>query len=153
MREVAATWAGGRFGIDVIEFGAETRVGSAGWVTVIWPNPAEDGICGRAPVGTTGGSIRLNYLANCNPCGGASRIQARTVRHELGHIFGYWHTGDLADVMGGLPTPRNACDQHPSSREILHARYSYSRPYGNAEPDSDPPTSVRQQHSQIYVVD
>lgn len=133
----AGTWSGDRFGLVALERGTDTREGVSGWITVKWPNPADTDSCGIAQVGTDGGWIRLNYLNTACACNG-SRMRPRTVRHELGHAFGYWHTGNLNDVMSGLSV--SGCDQLPSGREQQYARYAYSRPVGNTDQDSDPAT-------------
>ena len=36
----------------------------------------------------------------------------------------------------------NACNATLSARERLHAAISYSRPPGNVDPDTDPPSSI-----------
>ena len=63
------------------------------------------------------------------------------VRHELGHVFGYYHTDSPKDVMFGGATA-GSCDGQPSMREAVYARYMYSRAVGNVDPDTDPATSV-----------
>lgn len=139
--DVASTWSGGAFGLAGIERGTETRDGMAGWLTVKWPNPPIAS-CGHSPVGAANGeAIQLNYLVRNCGCG-SSRIAPSTVRHELGHVFGFWHTGSVdLDVMSGNRTTR-ACDIQPSEREVLHARYLYARPAGNTDPDNDPAGTI-----------
>ena len=53
--------------------------------------------------------------------------------------MGFWHTDGREDVMYNT---FNACNTTISTRERLHAAISYSRPPGNVDPDSDPPSSV-----------
>jgi hypothetical protein len=76
-------------------------------------------------------------------------MRPRTVRHELGHALGYWHTGDGGDLMSGLGV--NECDRLPSAREQEYARYVYSRPIGNTDPDVDPATPVQTFATQRFI--
>jgi hypothetical protein len=148
LNSVAATWTAGRFGLAGIERGTDTRIGVSGWITVRWPNPSVDANCGRAQVGMDGGWIELQHLRNCG-CGG-SRIRPYTVKHELGHALGFFHTGRAGDLMSGLSV--SICDLEPSARERLHAAIAYSRPVGNVDPDTDPLTVVSLQSLQAVVV-
>jgi hypothetical protein len=133
-------FTGGRFGLAGIERGTETREGISGWITVKWPNPVIAGQCASAQVAVSGGWIQLNYLApNCGGFGSGcngSRMTQSTVRHELGHALGFWHTGDARDLMSGLGDSN--CNLQASARERLHASIAYSRPIGNLDPDKDP---------------
>ena len=147
--DVADTWSGGRFGLAGIARGTETREGLSGWVTVRWSNPSTGNTCGSASLGTTGGALNLNYLGPCS-CGGPSRIDATIARHELGHIFGYWHTGNPSDLMSGV---FSTCGQRPSAREVAHAKYFYARPVGNTDPDTDPRSTVFSQPRAIVIRD
>jgi|SoiMethySBSTD1v2_1073268.scaffolds.fasta_scaffold00977_32 hypothetical protein len=148
LNSVAQTWTGGRFALAGIERGTETRVGVSGWITVRWPNPSVDPNCGRAQVGMDGGWIELQHLRNCG-CGG-SRIRPYTVKHELGHALGYFHTGQAGDLMSGISV--SLCDLEPSARERLHATIAYSRPVGNLDPDTDPSSTVALRSPQPIVV-
>lgn len=134
-------WTGDRFKLAGLGKGPETREGVPGWITVKWTNPPAAGRCGLSQVGTDGGWIELNYLGASCDCGGPSRIYPRLVRHELGHALGYYHTDSPGDVMYGRSIAANACNLHPSAREIEYAKYVYSRPVGNTDPDNDPVTS------------
>jgi len=132
MREVAATWGGGVFGLAGIEQGTGTRDGQAGWLTVKWPNPSAGALCGRAQIGTDGGWIELNYLRADATCGcGASRMRTGTAKHELGHSFGYYHTDTDTDVMrNGV----NGCvESSRSARETYHATVAYQTPVGSTD--------------------
>lgn len=133
--DTAAIWSGNRFALAGMERGTERRDGQSGWITVVWPNPVITGICGQSLVGVDGGRIDLNYLHILCGCNG-SKIRPLVVRHELGHSFGYFHTGAAGDLMSGLPVSQ--CDLQPSARERLYANYAYSRPVGNTDPDHDP---------------
>jgi hypothetical protein len=154
---VAGIWSGDHFGLAGIERGTGTRQGVTGYITVKWLNPPATDICGRSNVAVDGGSIELNYLFQPVPgvsgsCGcNGSRIRPRSVRHELGHALGYWHTGDAIDLMSGLSDPR--CDQLPSAREVAHARDMYSRPVGNTDPDNDPMGAQSVPFSRHMIVD
>jgi hypothetical protein len=131
-------FTGERFGIAGIQRGTGTQEGASGWITVKWLNPASEQFCGRAQVAVDGGWIELNHR---NPgCGCRnSRMSSATVRHELGHAFGFFHTASSEDLM--FNTIRT-CEAIASKRERLHAAIAYSRPVGNVDPDDDPETAV-----------
>lgn len=124
----APDWTGS-YGLAGVERGTGSRVGQAGWLTVVWPNPSIGDVCGRSDIGVDGGRIQLNYLrpSGCG-CGG-SRMWPRAARHELGHAFGFYHTDRASDVMStGFAIP--TCDQVASDREKSHARLAYQTPNG-----------------------
>jgi hypothetical protein len=130
-------WTGGRFGIEELARGVDTREGVKGWVTVKWPSPAVDGICAQAQVAVDGGWIELNYLSARCGCNG-SRMAPGLVRHELGHTMGFFHTNDAGDLLTARVGFTAACSGTPSPRERLHAAIAYSRSVGNTDPDADP---------------
>jgi hypothetical protein len=138
LTDAAGIWSGGAFGLAGITRGTSTREGAPGWITVKFANPPAAGRCGLTQIGVEGGWMELNYLGPTCSCGGPSKIYPRLVRHELGHAFGFYHTDNAGDVMYGQAVNSNACDLQPSARERQYAKYMYSRPVGNVDPDSDP---------------
>jgi hypothetical protein len=127
LRGVALSWTGGAFSLAGVQRGTGTMAGQRGWLTVRFLNPTEPGVCGRAPIGSDGGVIELDYLTPGCSCAG-SRIRPRAVMHELGHAFGYWHTDSPADLMYHIIT---SCDASPSDREVYHAGIAYQSPVGS----------------------
>jgi hypothetical protein len=139
-------WSGGRFGAAGFERGSGTREGQPGWVTVKWYNPSDPQFCGRGEIGGT--QMWLEYLNPRCGCGG-SRIAPISIKHELGHVMGFYHTDGQGDVMyAGNPS---GCDANPSARERYHAAIAYSRPVGNADPDDDSERSVLASPLQIIL--
>jgi hypothetical protein len=138
--EAAESFTGGRFGLGGVERGTGTREGQAGWITVKWLAPSSEAICGRATIAQDGGYIEFNYLrggsCSCGPLG----TRPRTVRHELGHAFGYWHTDSTADLMSGAGIA--GCQGALSDRERYHAAIAYARPVGSRDVDVDPSATV-----------
>ena len=152
LRDSAPLWSAGRFPLEVVERGRGTRQGQTGWITVLWPNPADEDICGRATLGTTTGYIELHHRNPACSCGSRDLFSPMVVRHELGHIYGYWHTSSTRDVMDGGEWPDRSCDLRPSAREVDHAKYMYSRTAGNMDPDSDPSGTLLRE-SGVIVID
>ena len=122
MIEVASALTGGRFGLEGVLRGEDSREGQSGWLTVRWPATAQ-AFCGRSDVGVDGGLIELSYLtAGCGCNGSAMRPSA--ARHELGHALGYWHTDNPDDLMSNLGATK-PCDRLPSARELAAMAYQY----------------------------
>lgn len=135
---VAGLFTGGRFGIAGLERGTDTRRGQAGWITVEWAPNEDPNRCGTASPGS-GQWILLYYKNRMCGCGN-SAIRPTTVKHEIGHAMGFYHTYDAADLMSGVP--ESQCDRNPSTREIAHAAIAYSRPINTAMPDTWPSSAV-----------
>ena len=124
----------GRFGVAGVEQGTDTRAGRAGWLTVEWTRDATQ-FCGTSSVGREGGTVTLTYDQPGCACG-SQKIRPRTVKHELGHALGLWHTGQGVDLMSGLGV--SECDRNMTPRELQYLDYLYRRPVGNTDPDNDP---------------
>ena len=152
LQDDATAWTGGRFGVAEVQRGNGSREGQNGWITVKWPNPANEGNnCGRAQVGVEGGWIELNYLNPACGCGG-SRVAAGLVRHELGHALGFFHTNEEFDLMKPTLDPGALCNGRASARERFHAAIAYSRPVGNTDPDSDPASTIQRRDADPVVI-
>lgn len=120
----------GVFGLAGIERGTADRFGQRGWITVVWSSQVDPGACGRAFVG---GDTVVLYLRgrNCR-CAGGPAVRLVTIKHELGHALGLWHTDSPNDLMGS--GGQNVCDMNPSARELYHSRIAYSMPIGSPAP-------------------
>lgn len=95
----------GVFGLAGLERGTETRVGQQG--------------CDLYP------------QSRWCRCSGGPAVNLTTVKHELGHALGFWHTDSRDDLMYAS---YNSCNGQPSAREIFHARVAYSQPLGSRDP-------------------
>jgi hypothetical protein len=124
----------GIFGLAGLERGTESRQGQPGWITVRWSSVPEminerTSVCGRGYVG--GDSLTLYPKSPWCRCPGGPAVVLSTVKHELGHVLGFWHTDAREDLMY---RSYSACDQNPSAREKYHAAIAYQRPIGSAAP-------------------
>jgi hypothetical protein len=138
IRDAVPRWTSGALSAPTIERGTEPRVGVSGWVTVRFPVTTDATICGRSEVAADGGWMELHYNARGCRCG--SVLAPGLIRHEIGHVLGFWHTDAPSDVM--YPGQLSSCDVQPSARERYHAAIAYKRPVGNADPDTDPAGAV-----------
>lgn len=143
---LAPAWTGGKIRIAAFERGTGDRYGQAGWITVRFTSASNLTYCGQAQIAVDGGWIEYNLGGlqsgyTCRVCPSESAVDYSTIRHELGHALGFYHTDGRADVMysGGS---WNYCNMQPSSRELYHAAIAYSRPVGNTAPDTDPSSAL-----------
>lgn len=134
--EQAARVGAAEFGTTfaAVERGTGTREGVRGWITVTWLDTDIGETCGQSVVG--GDLIRLNYKHGRGCSCGTVPTRALTIKHELGHALGFWHTDSTADLMSKAGVA--GCDASPSARERHHAAIVYRRPVGNADVDVDP---------------
>lgn len=119
----------GVFGLAGLEQGISTRQGQAGWITVRWDAVSGGNVCGRAAVG--GDLITLYPKTPGCRCATGGLMRPSTVKHELGHALGFWHTDGPDDLM---LASFGSCDRAPSPREVYHASVAYGRPVGSLEP-------------------
>lgn len=134
IREAVPAWTHG-LTVGTVERGVGTREGESGWLTVKWPT-TDDNHCGLASIGTEGGWLELRTVPGCGCNGWIARPS--TVRHELGHALGFYHTDNTNDVMHASD---RTCDKPITAREQYHAAIAYARPVGNVDPDDDTRTA------------
>lgn len=140
LRDGVPEWTGGVLGTPTVERGTETKEGISGYVTVKVPSPA-GAKCGRATVAQSGGWIELELYNQACRCGGFT-VAPHSIRHELGHALGFWHTDRADDLMWGGVWGSLSCDLHPTDREKYHAAIVYHRQPGNLDPDRESATST-----------
>lgn len=118
----------GVFGLAGLDRGTETRQGQPGWITVRWSSQPS-AYCGYALY--AGDLITLYPRTPGCRCAGGPAVRLKTVKHELGHVLGFYHTTGTSNLMtqGGT-----ACDMNPSDREVFHARLAYSMAIGSLDP-------------------
>lgn len=119
----------GVFGLAGLERGTGTRQGQPGWITVLWADHIDRAACGR---GFIGGDTLILYpkTPNCR-CAGGPAVGLSVVKHELGHVLGFYHTDNPNDLMSAKGP---LCNMEPSEREKHHAAIAYTRPIGDFAP-------------------
>lgn len=145
---VSSRWTGGRFSVTTVERGTDTHDGQPGWITVRFPAVLSSVRCGLTVASPDGATMDLEYDNPLCSCGGF-KVAPRTVGHETGHAFGFFHTDAGTDLMWGGAWPASLCTLGPTDREQYHASIVYARPVGNTDPDNDPTGTVLLRPMQI----
>jgi hypothetical protein len=137
IQEAMREWSGGAYPAVTVVRGTESREGVSGWVTIFWAAEASPDArtCGYAQVATSGGRVTFYPRTVGCRCAGAPGVTPAVVRHEIGHMIGFWHTDTANDIM--YPTI-TYCTKPISDRERYHAVIALTRPNGNTDPDDDP---------------
>lgn len=126
-RQLTGTPYGGR-----IEVGDD--IDADHWITIEGARPDEPstaahcrgvdlpaGSAGIARVGALRGCIRLKYAAGEPP-------GDKVILHELGHAFGFYHTGERGDLM--VPGTSWGRSAEFSPQEQFHTRFAFTQPRG-----------------------
>ncbi len=134
IRSAVPSFTGGRFHPETLTRGTNPPPSNEkGWIVVRFVNDSTADYCGRAYVAADPGAIEFNY----NRCScGSIRVRPRTIKHEVGHALGFWHSSNTQMLMFGSGAGCGAADPTQEERDV--ARIAYSRPTLNTEPDSDP---------------
>jgi hypothetical protein len=129
----------GRLSAAAIEVGIEERPSSHGWVMVDFYDHLEDAL-GRASVGGPIGTIELVTRETGNIVRGCSSSVVSVAEHEMVHTMGFYHTyapyGQVIEDFHGS----GCTGEGRSARARYHVAIAYSRPPGNQDVDSDPPS-------------
>ncbi len=134
IRSAVPAFTGGRFHPASITRGTTPPPSNErGWIVVRFVNDSSADYCGRAYVGADPGEIDFNY----NRCScGSIRVRPRTIKHEVGHALGFWHTSRNGTMMFPSSSGCGDADLTPDERDS--GRIAYTRPVLNADPDTDP---------------
>lgn len=141
IRSAFFDWTAGTFNNVQIVRGTDTRENASGWITIEWLNSDSDTTyCGVAHMGNGGHITFYERTPGCR-CAGQPAVSAAVVRHEIGHMMGFFHTDSPADVMYYI-ADAGSCDAQVSVRERYHAAIALKRPNGNLDPDVDPSNAL-----------
>lgn len=135
--------SGGRLEVAAFDAGPDSKPSTHGWVNVFFQSElTRPNYAGLATVGGDQGAIWLRYdpEAPRPPVGDGSGCRLRVVEvaeHEIRHTMGFYHTAAAYEPYWRDPE----CDGAGLSDALrYHAAVMYSRPPGNLDPDTDPPS-------------